>query len=112
MEENNIKLETIGKDVTKYIRKTKKLAFSLDEDDADDVEVLTTLVKGAVEGIGVSLGKAKDKDTVTNIAIDDLITISVSWREGEDEASGNWGIGITAGEGLKKLIKNDEDTEE
>lgn len=101
--------EKFWKGVIAYLRDNKQIDIALEEDESDDVDVIKDIVSGSLEYIGVVLGENKSKEEETTLEIPEILEATVSYREG---ASGNWGIGITAGSEIKKKIKGDDELDD
>lgn len=62
--------------------------------------------------VGIELGKNKSTDISVKVSFKGYADFIVTYREGADDSVGNFGIGIVAGEELKKFIKDDALLEE
>lgn len=100
----------------KHLREEQHIGFDLDEFDADDVATVTDIVVGLFQHIGKTLSREKSETEVAELSLPGYLDLKVSYRENaDDNDDGNWGIGLVAGEELKKYIKlpaNDDEDED
>lgn len=102
--------ENLTKEMIRYLAEEKKVELSLDEDDYDDQAAVKDIVLGALECVANKLAEEKSKTEEVSINLDDYMTLTVNFREGNGD--GNYNLSITAGPELKKRIKDDADAEE
>lgn len=102
--------ETMVKGLIKHLGEYQRLDLELDEDDIDDVESVGAIVNALFQFIGKTLGENKDENEEVVLEVPGYIEFKVSHREGAS-GNGNWGIGVTCLEGIKKQIKGDAELE-
>lgn len=81
------------------------------EYDPNDIECLEQITKGMYQYIGEVLGENKNEEEPVSLQFGDDIEFTVSYRAGVDESAGNFGIGVTAGEGMKETLEEALDEE-
>lgn len=101
--------ETMVKGLIKHIQEYQRLDLSLDEDDIDDVESIRSIVNSIFQFIGKTLGAEKNEDEEVIFEVPGYIEFKVAYRD--NNGKGNYGIGATVLEGIKKQIKGDAELE-
>ena len=102
--------DELVKEVIRYLADEKKVELALDEDDYDDQAAIKDIVLGTIECIANKLGEEKSKTEEVTVNMDDYMSLTVNYREGNGD--GNYNLSITAGPELKKRIKDDADAED
>lgn len=100
--------EKLGKELVTYIRDQKQIGYAVDEDDGNDVELITTTGYSLLEFGAQELNKEKSKEEPTELTIGGLCSLILEYREGADESDGAWTLTMIPGEDLKKAIKDDD----
>ena len=102
--------ETMVKGLIKHLQEYQRLDLQLDEDDIDDIESVKCIVDALFQFIGKTLGENKSEEEEVVFEVPGYIEFKVAYREGAG-GNGNFGIGVTCLEGIKKQIKGDAELE-
>jgi hypothetical protein len=96
-------------EVIENLKEEQHIDLELDADDGDDVAVITDIAIGLFQTMAKTMAKNKSESEDTTLELPGYIEGKVSFREG---AEGNWGVGLTAGEEFKKIVKGDGEAED
>lgn len=96
-------------EVIENLKEEQHIDLELDADDGDDVAVITDIAVGLLQTMAKTLAKNKSESEEVTLELPGYIEAKVSFREG---AEGNWGVGLTACEEFKKIVKGDGEAED